>query len=211
MLLSLVCSSANLLDYMTDQGTSVGVQVGTLNSGSMVPPTNVLPTPPIQPSPQNHYSMQNSHYGFPAQQPNDSFLSASHGYLPTAYPDFGQQLPTPPGQQMAIMNQQLPTPPGQLMGSHQYHLSASPHIPSHPFNFTPHPPPSLPYHFQHQIAPSHMQQAHDPTGQFPPPGMKPRVTTTLWEDEGTLCFQVEAKGVCVARREGNNFCACLCD
>ena len=32
--------------------------------------------------------------------------------------------------------------------------------------------------------------------------MKPRVTATLWEDEGSLCFQVEAKGVCVARREG---------
>lgn len=24
----------------------------------------------------------------------------------------------------------------------------------------------------------------------------------MWEDEGSLCFQVEAKGVCVARREG---------
>jgi protein SOK2 len=24
----------------------------------------------------------------------------------------------------------------------------------------------------------------------------------LWEDEGSLCFQVEAKGICVARREG---------
>jgi len=35
--------------------------------------------------------------------------------------------------------------------------------------------------------------------------MKPRVTTTLWEDEGTLCFQVEAKGICVARREGKTF------
>lgn len=34
--------------------------------------------------------------------------------------------------------------------------------------------------------------------------MKPRVTTTLWEDEGTLCFQVEAKGICVARREGTS-------
>lgn len=28
------------------------------------------------------------------------------------------------------------------------------------------------------------------------------MTATLWEDEGSLCFQVEAKGVCVARREG---------
>lgn len=42
----------------------------------------------------------------------------------------------------------------------------------------------------------------DHTGQVAPPGMKPRVTATLWEDEGSLCFQVEAKGVCVARREG---------
>ena len=28
------------------------------------------------------------------------------------------------------------------------------------------------------------------------------MTATLWEDEGSLCYQVEAKGVCVARREG---------
>lgn len=45
-------------------------------------------------------------------------------------------------------------------------------------------------------------QPFDTTGQHAPPGMKPRVTATLWEDEGSLCFQVEAKGVCVARREG---------
>ena len=43
---------------------------------------------------------------------------------------------------------------------------------------------------------------YDPTGQMAPPGAKPRVTATLWEDEGSLCYQVEAKGVCVARREG---------
>lgn len=45
-------------------------------------------------------------------------------------------------------------------------------------------------------------QTCDTTGQVAPPGMKPRVTATLWEDEGSLCFQVEAAGVCVARREG---------
>ncbi|KAI0472564.1 hypothetical protein GGR56DRAFT_667010 [Xylariaceae sp. FL0804] len=44
----------------------------------------------------------------------------------------------------------------------------------------------------------------DTTGQIAPPGMKPRVTATLWEDEGSLCFQVEAKGICVARREDNH-------
>lgn len=46
------------------------------------------------------------------------------------------------------------------------------------------------------------QTGFDTTGQHPPPGMKPRVTATLWEDEGSLCFQVEARGICVARREG---------
>ncbi|KAL1967817.1 hypothetical protein VTN77DRAFT_2506 [Rasamsonia byssochlamydoides] len=44
----------------------------------------------------------------------------------------------------------------------------------------------------------------DVTGQLAPPGAKPRVTATLWEDEGSLCYQVEAKGVCVARREDNH-------
>ncbi|KAK9461258.1 transcription regulator HTH, apses-type DNA-binding domain-containing protein, partial [Lipomyces oligophaga] len=68
------------------------------------------------------------------------------------------------------------------------------------YMFAPHPQPALPYH----MPIPQMLQPHDPTGQYPPPGMKPRVTTTLWEDEGTLCFQVEAKGVCVARREDND-------
>lgn len=45
---------------------------------------------------------------------------------------------------------------------------------------------------------------YDTTGQLAPPGAKPRVTATLWEDEGSLCYQVEAKGVCVARREGKH-------
>lgn len=50
--------------------------------------------------------------------------------------------------------------------------------------------------------PGYPQQNYDTTGQVAPPGMKPRVTATLWEDEGSMCFQVEAKGVCVARRDG---------
>lgn len=59
----------------------------------------------------------------------------------------------------------------------------------------PAPPAGQPYQQQHQ---------YDNTGQIAPPGMKPRVTATLWEDEGSLCFQVEANGVCVARREDNH-------
>jgi len=49
-------------------------------------------------------------------------------------------------------------------------------------------------------------QNYDTTGQVAPPGMKPRVTATLWEDKGSMYFQVEAKGVCVARRDGTVHC-----
>ncbi|GMM33046.1 hypothetical protein DASC09_003710 [Saccharomycopsis crataegensis] len=34
---------------------------------------------------------------------------------------------------------------------------------------------------------------------------KPRITTTFWEDENTVCYQVEARGVAVSRREDSNF------
>ncbi|KAK3373485.1 hypothetical protein B0T24DRAFT_264637 [Lasiosphaeria ovina] len=54
------------------------------------------------------------------------------------------------------------------------------------------------------MAPSSYPPTYDLTGQVPPAGMKPRVTATLWEDEGSLCFQVEARGICVARREDNH-------
>lgn len=58
--------------------------------------------------------------------------------------------------------------------------------------------------YHHQQAVAMMPTITDPTGQKPPPNIKPKITTTLWEDEGTLCFQVEARGICVARREDNN-------
>ncbi|KAI1865901.1 uncharacterized protein JN550_008159 [Neoarthrinium moseri] len=61
------------------------------------------------------------------------------------------------------------------------------------------PPPGV-----HQPAMQNSYQGMDTTGQVAPPGMKPRVTATLWEDEGSLCFQVEARGICVARREDNH-------
>lgn len=51
---------------------------------------------------------------------------------------------------------------------------------------------------------NHLPPPFNRTGQVAPPGMKLRVTTTLWEDEGCLCFHVEARGVCVARREDNH-------
>ncbi|KAK6064578.1 apses transcription factor [Seiridium cupressi] len=61
------------------------------------------------------------------------------------------------------------------------------------------PPPGV-----HQPGLQNYTPGMDTTGQVAPPGVKPRVTATLWEDEGSLCFQVEARGICVARREDNH-------
>ena len=47
-------------------------------------------------------------------------------------------------------------------------------------------------------------QGFDTTNQIAPSGMKPRMTITMWEDEGSLCFQVEVRGICVTRREDNH-------
>ncbi|KAG7666142.1 uncharacterized protein J8A68_000320 [[Candida] subhashii] len=46
--------------------------------------------------------------------------------------------------------------------------------------------------------------ANSTIGQFQPPGIRPRVTTTMWEDEKTLCYQVDANNVSVVRRADNN-------
>lgn len=61
-----------------------------------------------------------------------------------------------------------------------------------------------------QYVKSHHQDTHishiamDTIGQVAPRGKKLRVTVTFWEDEGILCYQVEARGICVARREDNH-------
>lgn len=46
--------------------------------------------------------------------------------------------------------------------------------------------------------------ANSTLGQLQPPGIRPRVTTTMWEDEKTLCYQVDANNVSVVRRADNN-------
>lgn len=71
---------------------------------------------------------------------------------------------------------------------------------SNSMNSTVLPPPGMHQPGMTNTYPTGM----DTTGQIAPPGMKPRVTATLWEDEGSLCFQVEARGICVARREDNH-------
>lgn len=31
---------------------------------------------------------------------------------------------------------------------------------------------------------------------------RPKLTTSIWEDQNTICYQVDARGICVARRQG---------
>lgn len=35
---------------------------------------------------------------------------------------------------------------------------------------------------------------------------RPKLSTHLWEDEGTICYQVDARSICVARRQGEPIC-----
>jgi protein SOK2 len=54
------------------------------------------------------------------------------------------------------------------------------------------------------VQPYPVPHVMDTTGQVPPPGMRPRLTTSIFEEEGSLCFQVDVNGICVARREGES-------
>ncbi|KAF2124197.1 apses-domain-containing protein [Dothidotthia symphoricarpi CBS 119687] len=122
-----------------------------------------------------------SHYAYP---PQSAMLQpgAQYGPTPPGYPQYGYSNGVP---------SQLPA-----SGS-----MSNPMVPSTiqlPAMSAGAPPSGLPG------SQSYQTHSFDHTGQVAPPGMKPRVTATLWEDEGSLCFQVEAKGVCVARREDNH-------
>ncbi|KAF1963769.1 apses-domain-containing protein [Byssothecium circinans] len=122
-----------------------------------------------------------SHYSAyppqPALLPPAQYGSGPGGYPPYGYPNgVPSQLPASSSMSNTMVGQSIQLPA-----------------------MAPAAPPSA-------LAGSQSYQPHtfDQTGQIAPPGMKPRVTATLWEDEGSLCFQVEAKSVCVARREDNH-------
>ncbi|PYH40123.1 cell pattern formation-associated protein stuA, partial [Aspergillus saccharolyticus JOP 1030-1] len=119
----------------------------------------------------------------PVLQPASSTYGPASSYAQYAYP--GGVSSSQPG----------PQPPStSLSGQVPAQLLPLPAVTSHPV-----PTPS----YGNSTGAPMQGFVYDPTGQIAPPGSKPRVTATLWEDEGSLCYQVEAKGVCVARREDN--------
>ncbi|CUM68021.1 uncharacterized protein PRCAT00005736001 [Priceomyces carsonii] len=71
------------------------------------------------------------------------------------------------------------------------------------------------YHLHHHSNTSTVSSSSNPSqtkhlrtssisNDFPEP-VKPRIATTYWEDENTMCYQVKARGVLVSRREDTNF------
>lgn len=127
------------------------------------------------PSALSHYSYQQQP---PLLQPGPQYPSGPGGYPPYGYGNgVPTQLPASSSMGNSLVPQALPLPAMTSAAPGSTSLSGSQNYATHQF---------------------------DTTGQVAPPGMKPRVTATLWEDEGSLCFQVEAKGVCVARREDNH-------
>ncbi|KAL1650492.1 hypothetical protein SLS61_005957 [Didymella pomorum] len=119
-----------------------------------------------------------SHYAYP-QQPSMLQPGPQYGSAPPGYPSYGYGNGVP----------------SQLPASSSMNSAMVPSTIQLPAMSSGAPAPA---------PQSYQSHTFDHTGQVAPPGMKPRVTATLWEDEGSLCFQVEAKGVCVARREDNH-------
>jgi hypothetical protein len=138
-------------------------------------------SPPIQPGPPG--GMQHHYPPPPGSEPTHHEAQASSQYPHYSY---DIQLKFPPQHQQENQN------PNQ-----QYNPAQGLPLPSMSTNVLP--PPN---HGIYAPMPPREPMSMDTTGQLAPPGMKPRVTATLWEDEGTLCFQVDVKGTCVARREG---------
>jgi len=137
---------------------------------------------PASAAPMQHYPQYQPQ---PVMQPSSAHYGPPPTYSSYGYPN-GVTSPQSAGGHIGpgVQSQNIQLPAMSMGGAPQH---------------AGYPPQSTPSNQQYPANP------YDPTGQNAPPGMKPRVTATLWEDEGSLCFQVEAKGVCVARREDNHF------
>ena len=59
------------------------------------------------------------------------------------------------------------------------------------------------YHSARESLPQ-PSRSPDTTGQIKPPNCRPRLTALLWEAESCVCFQVNANGSTVTRRDDNH-------
>lgn len=77
-------------------------------------------------------------------------------------------------------------------------------VPTEPFNLNLPGTASGPYSTSTSDPYLEELDVFDHSGQSKSEIMKPRVKATVWKDESSPCFEVNAKGVCVARRQDNN-------
>lgn len=61
---------------------------------------------------------------------------------------------------------------------------------------------SPPQQQQQQQHASQSQNQNNSNSNHSQQQQQPKLTTSYWEDEGTICYQVDARGFCVARRQG---------
>ncbi|KAK4517242.1 Septin spn4 [Mucor velutinosus] len=120
--------------------------------------------------------------------------------------------------------------PTQTEGNH-FHQHATPHTanPDQQLRWASHEPPPIYTASNHDISQSNAMVIHQQpvlqmelprsvpssiTASRPPSSMqplqlirwaqRPKFATSFWEEEGTLCYQVDANSVCVARRQDND-------
>lgn len=156
---------------------------------------------------QTYVPQSHAHHGY-----MDQSHMSSHPHAPTSAPPHYYA----PGPMMP------PTPMSYAPYPHHYPAYGHPVTSAPHHGSAPAPYHHQPMHHQGMAIPPTMGSSQPPsagpavneyspnrmmdsTGQVPPPGIKPKLTGTVWEDEGTLCFQVEVRGICVARREDNCF------
>ncbi|CDH57905.1 cell pattern formation-associated protein stua [Lichtheimia corymbifera JMRC:FSU:9682] len=156
---------------------------------------------------------ESTHYGNPYSQPQQqSDTSGGQISVMTWNP--------PPFNRNSVQYSQNPTQ------QHHHHHHPSYNVPTMPPQQRAHPLPMIPMQRpamssppqQQQrpvMSPQQQQQQHaspsqtqnnsnNSQSQQQQQQQQPKLTTSYWEDEGTICYQVDARGFCVARRQDND-------
>lgn len=184
-------------------------------------PSVNAPHNPVYGQLPQQYRYYNDQYQYYNQQQNyPYYMYNQQGYPYNYYQGQGQpqgqqqqQPPQPQGQphqpqahnaqQQQPQLQAAPPPPSQAPGPPAAAAAAPPPPPPAALLQAAPPPPQAPL-LQSQAQSQDVMSSNYTVGQYQPPGIRPRVTTTMWEDEKTLCYQVDANNVSVVRRADNN-------
>lgn len=183
----------------TSEVNSLG-SAGSLTSYSSVESVGGSPHGPV--NSYCSYPPMMATQGYGAPPPHPGYMD--HGHAPTSAPSYSHY-----GHSGPLLPPAMNTYPAQGYPAYTYAQPVSTPA-THPGHYAPLPPTMLPPTMpSNQTSSSQVPygtpHTPDTTGQVAPPNAKPKLTGTVWEDEGTVCFQVEVRGICVARREDNCF------